>query len=737
MKVIAATAAAGAREMQIGDASKLAFTALVLLRALFAFALILLLDNFAPLGTSPVLVGLAAVAGVAAGAALTRTRIKAAGILGIAAITWLVQRTFFAIAYYVPLTADLHALSLFAVQMHFELLLGAALALSVSTWLFFRSRVVVAFEMLTIAGTFVALFAGHRNFRFDTPQILSTIAWELHVSPLTALLGLGACSVVLVFAYLYLAALPGTASSGRPEVLSRARFHTPVFLVCMVTAIGAVFSVTMLLYSHYSLVTASRLANGVGQEQREGLSPLGFHSALGSTNQPAALVRLEGDYNDNPFLPQLYLRESALSQFNGRELVIASGRFDRDAAYEPPQRETMFVEDPALQSRRPLVQSIFLLADHKLPFAIDYPISITPLKNPDPRRFKGAFRAYSQVAAFPLNEVRELEVGDERWDEETWAHYLRKHPDQRYDEIARAAVANGTTPIERAALLALFLNKSAIYTLTPNHEVAPGADPVAPFLFGDRRGYCVHFAHAMVYMLRSLGIPSRIGTGYLTDMSQSKDGHILLRMSDRHAWAEVYIRGRGWLPFDVQPEQVESHADTQVDMGLLEELMSALEHEEQLLPEKIAENEPRLEPERRFEMLPWFAGLLIMLAAGLIAAKFWLRYGWMLYGSGPAALRRQLIAVLSALHDLGYRREHGETREEFRRRVSRELGFDPLELTQHFNRIKYSGQRQLDDAADSCFAACRSRLAEISWKRKIMRAGSPSSAIYSLTGGAW
>ena len=37
----------------------------------------------------------------------------------------------------------------------------------------------------------------------------------------------------------------------------------------------------------------------------------------------------------------------------------------------------------------------------------------------------------------------------------------------------------------------------------------------AAFLFGNFTGYCVHSAHASVYLWRSLGLPARIGTGYL------------------------------------------------------------------------------------------------------------------------------------------------------------------------------------------------------------------------------
>ncbi|MDV7402821.1 hypothetical protein RZS08_65970, partial [Arthrospira platensis SPKY1] len=62
----------------------------------------------------------------------------------------------------------------------------------------------------------------------------------------------------------------------------------------------------------------------------EGQSPLSFQSAVGKTKQPAALVRLENDYPQNPSNPMLYLRESALSHFLGHELVVAGTKYNWD-----------------------------------------------------------------------------------------------------------------------------------------------------------------------------------------------------------------------------------------------------------------------------------------------------------------------------------------------------------------------------------------------------------------------
>jgi hypothetical protein len=247
-------------------------------------------------------------------------------------------------------------------------------------------------------------------------------------------------------------------------------------------------------------------------------------------------------------------------------------------------------------------------------------------------------------------------------------------------------------------LLAEYLVENSIYTLSPNHNQPADQDPVAPYLFGDMRGYCVHFAHAMTFMLRSLGIPARIGTGYLTDLSQAKDGHILLRMSDRHAWAEVFVTGFGWIPFDVQPKNVESHADSQIDMKLLEELMGILEPGEEILPSESSTGERGVTEEWRFPT-PSPSTLLLIVVAPLILLsllKLFLITRWSVQSSPELALRLGLRAVLAILAEMGIRREFGETRQEFAERVRQELAAQLLAAQPQLTSLTYSTQAVLN-----------------------------------------
>jgi hypothetical protein len=88
----------------------------------------------------------------------------------------------------------------------------------------------------------------------------------------------------------------------------------------------------------------------------------------------------------------------------------------------------------------------------------------------------------------------------------------------------------------------------------------PGHDPVDEFLFDTREGYCEHFSSAFVVLMRAAGIPARVVTGYVGGYRNPIGGYWQVRRSDAHAWAEVWLAGRGWVRFDptaaVAPERI-------------------------------------------------------------------------------------------------------------------------------------------------------------------------------------
>ncbi|RIL10402.1 MAG: hypothetical protein DCC75_04430 [Proteobacteria bacterium] len=714
------------------------------LRCIFLGLCLVGLDRILDFGTAAWVLALSLVAGVLLATYLAHSRARFAGLVVLMVIVYLgssfllqamgIGAVIFSMDVLRPYTLGLHIDSCFIV-------LAVA---AFSTWFFWRTNHAVIVEVILFALAVILLFSSHRGFRFDYPKVMNSWAWSLGISHLSMLVTLGAILLGTFLAYLGILSAPWKQRAGvaaNTIRYNKGRGSKLIFSTFLMAAALYVYLISSAVYERFHALSQSRIANGVGQESAEKMSPLGFHSALGATNQPSALARLEGDYPSNPFSPMLYMREAALSKFDGHELVIAERRFDQDINNTSPDQPFVGQEDPHLISRTPLTQSFYLLSDHKTAFAIDYPISITQLKNPNPGRFKAAYRAYSMTPGFPLSELEGLPLGDARWDEGTRSHYLEIHHDPRYSELARRIVGGASSPLEEANAIVDFLNKNAIYTLSPGHSVKEEDDPVAPFLFGDLRGYCVHFAHATVYMLRALGIPARIATGYLTDLSQAKDGHILLRMSDRHAWAEVYFDQKGWIPFDTKPEQAESHAESPVDMKVLEELMAMIGPGEEVLPKDVAQGEANLE-----EKIEWplpdtrqILAVLIIAILSLLLFKLYLLYGWILPGNAAYKLRHSYIALAARLHDLGIKRNLGETRAEFRERIRRDLGADILPISEVLTLHSYSHRSQQDLASQvhSSRSAGFEEWLKLTKLKRVFAWLNPSSIFSSLRGDRW
>jgi hypothetical protein len=57
----------------------------------------------------------------------------------------------------------------------------------------------------------------------------------------------------------------------------------------------------------------------------------------------------------------------------------------------------------------------------------------------------------------------------------------------------------------------------------------------------------------MAVMLRTLGIPSRLATGFDGGVLNPITGWQVIRASDAHSWVEAWIDGRGWVTFDPTP----------------------------------------------------------------------------------------------------------------------------------------------------------------------------------------
>jgi len=291
----------------------------------------------------------------------------------------------------------------------------------------------------------------------------------------------------------------------------------------------------------------------------------GAISDLGESTAVAFRVQFEGE---TPPTAQLYWRGPVFGDFDGatwralkRPIVPQPApqvRFSRDVriAYaitqEPSSRPWMFPLEMPIEIEPPPGLRVSLTADLQL-------VASAPLDA------RARYRAESSTQwQAGLNETRnslqnwlELPAGFN-------PRTLALAAQWRAETLAADSVG-GRTPqrgevdlrlIERA--LAMFRQQPFRYTLQPP---LLGRHSVDDFLFETRSGFCEHYAGAFVVLMRALDVPARIVTGYQGGERNPVDGWWLVRQADAHAWAEVWLDGRGWTRVDptaaVAPERIE------------------------------------------------------------------------------------------------------------------------------------------------------------------------------------
>lgn len=146
----------------------------------------------------------------------------------------------------------------------------------------------------------------------------------------------------------------------------------------------------------------------------------------------------------------------------------------------------------------------------------------------------------------------------------------------KIDRLADSLTKGDKTTIDKIlSIRNYFLTKDEngkqlyTYTLTPGKPTdpnIPNASLLNEFLFNTNKGYCTYFATSSLFMLRSLGIPSRVAVGFMTvDRSYKTPGWYWFYADQAHAWTQVYIPEYGWLDFDMTVGAEEAEEAPQPD----------------------------------------------------------------------------------------------------------------------------------------------------------------------------
>lgn len=103
------------------------------------------------------------------------------------------------------------------------------------------------------------------------------------------------------------------------------------------------------------------------------------------------------------------------------------------------------------------------------------------------------------------------------------------------------------SPYDQARAIEQFLHQYpySLDLVAPPDEV----DIVDYFLFDLQTGFCDYYASAMVVLARAVGLPARLGVGFLQQPTDA-DGVQTVSQINAHSWAEVYFAGYGWVEFE-------------------------------------------------------------------------------------------------------------------------------------------------------------------------------------------
>jgi len=173
---------------------------------------------------------------------------------------------------------------------------------------------------------------------------------------------------------------------------------------------------------------------------------------------------------------------------------------------------------------------------------------------------------------------------DYRYGERSLPQYLRQA--LKFDEernprtvaLAREWFAQSPNAREFITRTLQHFNREFTYTLEP--PLLDERNPYDDFLFGQKRGFCEHYAGTFTLMMRAAGIPARVVTGYQGGEVNPLNKELTVRQADAHAWSEVWLPGEGWVRIDptaaVSPMRIEGGVNAALGpIGVMSSLIAA------------------------------------------------------------------------------------------------------------------------------------------------------------------
>lgn len=292
-----------------------------------------------------------------------------------------------------------------------------------------------------------------------------------------------------------------------------------------------------------------------GSAGKTGLSDemsIGDISHLADSNEVAFRVTFRGDI---PAAEQLYWRGPVLWQTDGRNWSVLN---KNDLLNNLTAPEVTPLSEP-------IEYTVTLQPHHRRwLFALDL---IT--EQPDNSVLRRDFLLLNKQSVNDVYRYTARSALNYRNDQLLMQEYERaiQLPNKRNPQtraLAQQWRQQAASDRERVSLaLDYFRQQPFYYSRTPPR--LESNDPIDQFLFEAKKGFCEHYAAAFVTLMRASGTPARVVTGYQGGEYNELGDYLLVRQSDAHAWAEVWLQGDGWVRVDptraIAPDRIEAFED--------------------------------------------------------------------------------------------------------------------------------------------------------------------------------
>ena len=209
--------------------------------------------------------------------------------------------------------------------------------------------------------------------------------------------------------------------------------------------------------------------------------------------------------------------------------------FEQRVQLLAPQTNMLFAADA------PVRVSVPAYYDYR-----EVPDDFASLRLQTPLRRGQQYTVVSMVSVATVSDLRAAGT-----DYPAWTRRYRELPRSlpiRVRQEAARITAGATNAYDKAVALESYLRQFRYSTRVK--QPPPDRDWVDYMLFETREGYCDYFAAAMTVMLRAVGIPARVASGFAPGERDASQDLIIVRESHAHSWTEAYFPGYGWITFE-------------------------------------------------------------------------------------------------------------------------------------------------------------------------------------------